>query len=70
MSQGPSTGQSSHNMSGPMFVVQTRSGRAGLKPALPVWPGRGKAPQACAGTSRERRVCGWGQDLQPGEGKA
>ena len=53
MSQGPSTGQGSHNVSGPVFVEQTRSGLAGLKPALPVWPGRGGALQARAGI-RER----------------
>ena len=41
MSQGPSVGQGIQNMSGPVFPVRTHSGLAGLKPALPVRPGRG-----------------------------
>lgn len=69
MSQGPSMGRGRCNMSGPVFVEQTRSGLAGLKPALPVRPGRGGALQAQAGASREMEGCCWGQDPQPREGK-
>lgn len=61
MSQGPSGGQGSQDMSGPVFMVRRGSGLAGLKPALPVWPGRG-------GRCRLRLAPAerWGQDLQPG----
>lgn len=41
MSQGLSVFQGNQNVSGPVFPVRTDSGLAGLKPALPVRPGRG-----------------------------
>ena len=41
MSQGPSTGQGSQDMSGPVFPAQAHVQLSDLKPAPPVQLGRG-----------------------------
>lgn len=61
-------------MSGPAFMEGTRLELAGLKPALPVWPGQGGVLQVRAGTGQETEGCCWGQPgiscgLQPREGE-
>lgn len=67
MSQGPSMGQGSQNVSDPVFTVQTHAGLAGLKPALPVGLGRGRHCRLRLAGQADGRGAGAG--LPPGEGE-